>query len=147
MIKAAFEEWEASYPALTNITRILFNLVLEPLPPAIYKRHARENAVGLADRTDSLVIVELFASWANSSDNDLVSSTLSLLLDSINTRAKEIGAFDPFIFANYAGKNQDVIRSYGAESIDKLRQVRQAVDSKGIFTSLVPGGYQIADDQ
>lgn len=143
VIKAAFEAWNASYPALTNVTKILCCLVLEPLPPSIYKRHAQENALGLADRTDSLVIVELFASWANAIDDDLVKNTLYSLLDSINTRAKELGGLDPYLFANYADKDQDVIASYGTASVEKMRQVRQAVDPKRIFTSLVPGGYKI----
>lgn len=143
MIKAAFEEWNAAYPALTNVNKILFCLVLEPLPPAIYKRHARDNALGLADRAESLVIVELFASWADFADDDLVNSTLDSLLDSINTRAREAGGLDPYLFANYAGKDQDVIGSYGAASVENMRQVRHAVDPKGIFTSLVPGGYKI----
>lgn len=141
-LKAAYERWTVSYPALKNVTNV-FTLILEPLPPAIYKRHAAENALGLDDRTDSLVIVELFASWENAADDALVKHTLHELLEAINNVAKELGAFDPYIFANYAYKDQDVMGSYGAESLKKLKQVREKVDPKGIFTKLVPGGYKI----
>lgn len=143
VIKAAFERWNTSYPALTNVTNIVFGLVLEPLPPKIYQRHATENALGLADRTESLVIVELFASWANAADDALVSRTVLTLLEAINNQAKELGGFDPYLFANYAGKNQDVIGSYGSATVARMKQVRQEVDPKGVFTKLVPGGYKI----
>jgi hypothetical protein len=143
-LKAAYEKWAESYPALVNVTNI-FSLILEPLPPAIYKRHATENALGLDDRTEPLVIVELFASWTNAADDALVKGTLHALLGAINTSAKELGVLDRYIFANYAYKDQDVMGSYGAASLKKLRQVRKQVDPKGIFTKLVPGGYKIPD--
>lgn len=144
MLKAAFEEWNASYPALTNVTNLILSLILEPLPPAIYKRHAEENALGLADRTESLVIVELFASWAHTADDALVNSTVLALLDSINNQAGKLGGVDPYLFAKYAGKGQDVIGGYGTASVNRLKQVRQEVDPKGIFTNLVPDGYKIS---
>lgn len=143
-IKAAYERWNASNPKLANVTDI-FTLILEPLPPAIYKRHAKENALGLDDRTDSLVVVEIFASWAHAADDALVNRTCHALLEAINKAARELGAFDPYIFANYAYKDQDVMGSYGAASLRRLKQVRDEVDSKKIFTKLVPGGYKILE--
>lgn len=143
-LKAAYERWERSYPALMNVTKV-FPLILEPLPPAIYKRQASENALGLDDRTNSLVIVELFASWTNADDDALVKRTLHELLEAINNAARNLGVLDPYIFANYAYKNQDVMGSYGAASLRKLKQVREEFNPKGIFTKLVPGGYKILD--
>lgn len=145
-LKAAHDRWAASYPTLVNVANI-FCLILDPLPPAIYKRHAAENALGLDDRTDSLVIAELFASWTNAADDALVERTLHALLEDINSAAKELGAFHPYIFANYAYKDQDVMGSYGAANLKKLKKVREEVDPKGIFTKLVPGGYKILDSQ
>lgn len=142
-IKAAYGKWTAAYPALANVTNVVFSLVLEPLPPAIYARHATTNALGLANRTQALVIVELFASWASAADDGLVKRTMLALLADINTVARELGVWDPYLFANYAYKDQDVMGSYGAESVKKLWQVRQEVDPKGVFTNLVPGGYKI----
>lgn len=128
---------------MKNVTGLIFSLVLEPLPPAIYKQHAEANALGFANRTESLVIVELFASWANAADDGLVDSTLQALLEAINSRARELDGHDPYLFANYAGKNQAVMASYGTESVQRMRRISQAVDPKGIWRELVPGGYKI----
>lgn len=95
VIKSAYEKWSASYPALTNVTNVVFSLILEPLPPAIYARHATTNALGFADRTEPLVIVELFASWANAADYGLVNTTMLSLLQDMNTVAQELGAWGP----------------------------------------------------
>nr|BDA39154.1 oxidoreductase [Diaporthe leptostromiformis] len=147
VIQAAYEKWSTSYPAIKDVRNIIFSLVLEPLPPAIYQRHATTNTLGLADRAGALVVAELSVSWADAGDDALVSSTARALVDDIVAAAKSLGGFDPYIFANYANKDQaqDVIRSYGAESVSFLMQVRHEVDPKGIFTHLVPGGYKIPE--
>lgn len=146
MVKAAYERWNASYPAIRDVSSIIFCLVLEPLPPLLYQRHATTNALGLEDRTEPLVVALISVSWANASDDALVSSTSRALLENINTAAKDLGGLDPYIFMNYADRGQDVIGSYGTASVNRLKKVRQEVDPKGIFTYQVPGGYKIPDN-
>lgn len=129
------------------MTSITFSLVLEPLPPIMYQRHATTNSLGLADRTGALVIAELSVSWANASDDALVNSTSRALVGDIIAEARNLGGYDPYIFANYANKDhaQDVIGSYGLESVAFLRKVRHEVDPKGVFTRMLPGGYKLPD--
>lgn len=113
----------------------------------MYQRHAATNILGLADRTEALVIAELSVSWANESDDALVNGTARALVDDIIAEARSLGGYDPYIFANYANKDQaqDVIGSYGSESVAFLRKVREEVDPKGVFTRMVPGGYKIPE--
>lgn len=147
VIRAACDKSRARYPTSKNVTSIIFSLVLEPLPPIMYQRHAATNILGLADRTQALVIAELSGSWANPSDDALVNSTLRALVDNIIAEARNLGGYDPYIFANYANKDQDqdFIGSYGSESVAFLRKVRHEVDPKGVFTRMLPGGYKISD--
>ncbi|KAL2281731.1 hypothetical protein FJTKL_11409 [Diaporthe vaccinii] len=147
VIRAACDKWRAHYPTIKDVTSIIFSLVLEPLPPIMYQRHAATNILGLADRTEALVIAELSVSWANESDDALVNSTARALVDDIIAEARSLGGYDPYIFANYANKDQaqDVIGSYGSESVAFLRKVREEVDPKDVFTRMVPGGYKIPD--
>lgn len=138
--------WTASYGAVTNVTDITFGLTLEPLPPIFYQRYATENALGLSNRTDALVIALITVTWTNASDDSLVYATAQSLLNNIAEATQKLGGLDGYIYANYAGKNENVIQSYGSASLNKLRQVRQEVDPKGIFTHQVPGGYKIPDN-
>lgn len=145
MVKAAYDRWNASYPVIKDVFSITFGLVLEPLPPILYRRHASTNSLGLEDRTEPLVVSLISVSWANASDDALVNRTSRALLEDINTAAKDLGGLDPYIFMNYADTSQDVIGSYGTASVSRLRKVRQEVDPKGVFTHQVPGGYKIPD--
>lgn len=146
VIKAAYEKWNASHLVIKDVSNLLYCHVLEPLPPIFYQRHATTNALGLAGRNESLVIALISVAWANASDSALVHSTSRALLDDINTAAKELGGHDPYIYMNYAGKEQEVIGNYGAKSVNRLKLIRQEVDPRLIFTNQVPGGFKIPDN-
>ncbi|KUI54257.1 Bifunctional solanapyrone synthase [Cytospora mali] len=99
--------------------------------PSVYKATSVTNMTNLSIETEAL--------------NRGGVSTSRELLQGINTAAKDLDGFDPYIFMNYADKDQDVIGSYGAVIVNKLRQVRQVIDPKGTFTYHVPGGYKVPD--
>lgn len=48
-----------------------------------------------------------------------------------------------FEFANYAASFQDVMGSYGPESLKFLQQVSRKYDPKGLFQKAVKGGYKL----
>jgi hypothetical protein len=125
------------------VAGVTWALALEPLPPAIYARAAKENALGLSNRTEPLVVAVLSPSWQNAADDDLVASTAESLMSAIDDEARNLGAFDPFIYLNYAGEFQDAIASYGPASVQQLQQVKNRVDPRGVFTYQVPGGYKV----
>lgn len=143
MIKAAYAQWEASLPSIRDVSNLVWAFALEPLPPKIYGRHAEENALGLADRSGSLVVALLTVTWTEACDDALVNDAAKKLMDAIENKAQQLGDLDPFIYLNYADKDQDPISSYGKASVDRLRAVQERVDPKGIFTNQVPGGYKI----
>ncbi|KAI1401829.1 hypothetical protein F4819DRAFT_496425 [Hypoxylon fuscum] len=143
VIKAAYAQWEASLPSIRDVSNLVWAFALEPLPPKIYGRHAEENALGLADRSGSLVVALLTVTWTEACDDALVNDAAKKLMDAIENKAQQLGDLDPFIYLNYADKDQDPISSYGKASVDRLRAVQERVDPKGIFTNQVPGGYKI----
>lgn len=54
-----------------------------------------------------------------------------------------MGAYDPFIYLNYAGPDQDPIATYGALNVERLRATRSRVDPGGLLTEQVPGGHKV----
>jgi hypothetical protein len=99
--------------------------------------------LGLEDRTDSLVLALISATWFTSDDDALVDTTAQSLLDSINAAAKELDELDPYVYLNYAGQNQDPIASYRQKSVRQLLKVRERVDPTLVSTKQVSGGYKI----
>ncbi|KAJ3561513.1 hypothetical protein NPX13_g8916 [Xylaria arbuscula] len=136
--------WFDSVEIIAHVPNIIWLLNLEPLPPQIYARHAEENALGLTDRNNkSLLLVHLTVSWSEPSDDTFVNETAHSLMDAIEREARRLGVLDPYIHMNHADRDQSPITSYGADSLRRLREVRDRVDPRGLFKKMVPGGFKI----
>lgn len=143
MIRETYAAFNASLAAVKNLTGIMWALNLEPLPPQIYQRGASENAFGLGNRNETLVVCLLSPSWPDVDQDDQVYAAARALMDDIEARAKKLKVYDPYIYLNYAAPWQDVITSYGKESVSELQALRARVDPREIFTRVVPGGFKV----
>lgn len=143
MLRAAFDAFNRSLAEVKDISGLTWSLSLDPLPPAIYQRGAAANAMGLADRTGTLVVCLLSNGWSDAADNERVYKASAALLEAVEEAARALGAYDPFVYLNYAAPWQDPIPSYGSASVQQLQELRDRVDPKGVFTYLVPGGFKI----
>ncbi|KAI0157384.1 putative oxidoreductase [Xylariaceae sp. FL1272] len=146
MIKEAYVAFNKSLPQVQHVTGISWALNLEPLPPHIYEAQGGSgaNALGLTDQGGrSLVVCLISPSWSDAAQNDQVYVAAKALMDDISARAKRLDVHDPYIYLNYAAPWQDVISSYGAASVARLRQVRAKYDPDRVFTKQVAGGFKI----
>ncbi|KAI0100928.1 putative oxidoreductase [Nemania sp. FL0031] len=147
MIRETYAAFNASLPLVQNVTGISWALNLEPLPPQIYARSADTNALGLAGKDGrSLAVCLISPSWSDGAQNEQVYAAARALLDDVVARAKKLGVYDPYIYLDYAAPWQEVIPSYGAESVKRLQELRKRVDPNHVFTKKVPGGFKIPDD-
>ncbi|KAM7213617.1 hypothetical protein V8F06_011003 [Rhypophila decipiens] len=152
-INATVQAWNRSIESISNIPGIIWAVVMDPLPPQLYAEHSdggKANALGLGTRNkgESLIIVQLFASWpspaAGSPEalDEVVDLAARRLIADIETETKKLGVLDRFVYANYAAPWQGVFESYGKESLKKLREVRKRYDPARVFTKMVPGGFK-----
>ncbi|ROT42886.1 putative oxidoreductase [Sodiomyces alkalinus F11] len=146
MLNATWQRWSDSVASVQSIPDLAWSLSLEPLPPAIYAQGgANSNALGLDDRTDSLVVTVLNAAWGSAADDATVNAAARSLIDSLISDAQDLDAYDPFIYLNYAASWQDPIASYGSANVARLRRVRARYDPLKLFTKNVPGGFKLGD--
>jgi hypothetical protein len=146
MIRAMYDAFNASLPLVQNVTGLMWAANIEPLPPQIYKRGGADtNALGLAEYDDSLAIGLISPSWSDAAQDEQIYSAARSFLADVEARAKELGVYIPYIYLNYAGPWQEVIESYGEESVEKLQQVRDRVDPDEVFTRKVRGGFKIPE--
>ncbi len=145
MLNATFRRWSESLNAVQDVPDMAWCLSLEPLPPHIYARAPDLNSLGLEDRTGSLVITLLTATWSDEADDAKITAEAQALMAHIENDARSLSAYDPFVYINYAASWQDPIRSYGAEQVNRFRKIRQQFDGKGLFTRNVHGGFKIPE--
>ncbi|KAK7964350.1 hypothetical protein PG988_011324 [Apiospora saccharicola] len=91
----------------------------------------------------TLATFVLSPAWAHAADDETVYDAARWLVAEVERIAKELGVYDPFLYLNYAAPWQDVIQSYGEESVKKLQALRQRVDPGQVFTHQVKGGFKI----
>lgn len=61
----------------------------------------------------------------------------------ISEYARSINKANEFIYLDYAAKNQNPLRGYGAANLRKLREVARKYDPEAVFQTLVPGGFKL----
>lgn len=143
MLHAAYDAYTASLEGVKDIEGLTWSVAFEPLPPQIYQRGAAGNSLGLADRRGSRVVCLLSQAWSNDADTERAAAASAALVGAIEKAARDLEAYDPFVYLNYAGDWQDPIPTYGEESVRQLQQLKGKVDPDGIFTRFVPGGFKI----
>lgn len=147
MLEAVRDAWAASVTTVEGVAGITWSLSLEPLPPAIYERHAHDNAMGLTGRGGkALVVTLLTALWSDAADDAAVEAAGEALFEDIKGAAQGLGEYDPYLYLNYAntaGWQSSPIASYGWGSTARLRQTSAKVDPSGVFQKKVPGGFKL----
>lgn len=143
ILRAAYDAYSASLETVRDIKGLTWTLSFEPLPPQIYQRGAAGNSLGLAGRSGTRVVCLLSNAWSDDADTGRATAASEALVGAVEKAARELGAFDPYVYLNYAADWQDPISSYGAESVRELQELRARVDPNGVFTRLVPGGFKV----
>lgn len=67
-------------------------------------------------------------------DNAAYASADDFIAD-FREAAESANSFHPFVYINYASKEQDVFAGYGKENQRRLVNIQQAIDPVGVFTS------------
>lgn len=142
-VKATYTRFNESLKSVQDIEGLTWSYTLEPLPPAIYSRHADANPLGLGDRRTALFMGLFTAGWSQPADDARVKSAVDSVMEAMEKDAKALGSWDPFIYYNYAGPSQDPVKSYGEKNVKRLRSIAKKVDPCQVFTKQVPGGFKL----
>ncbi|KAL6702551.1 hypothetical protein ACN47E_001548 [Coniothyrium glycines] len=81
--------------------------------------------------------------WNLKADDEAVGQVLMDIIGAIETMTKQRGLYDPFIFSNDAYRTQDPLRSYGMNTLRKMRGTADKYDPDRIFQTRVPGGFKV----
>lgn len=70
---------------------------------------------------------------------------MDTLVDNATSKAKDRGVWLGFLCATFASARQDVLRSFGNEALEGLRDVEREWDAGGVFQGLQNGGFLLRD--
>lgn len=77
-------------------------------------------------------------------DNDeQIQSAVEDLLQKFRNIASGKGLLHRYIFTNYGYYKDDVLASYGKNSVQKMWEVSKRYDPNGLFQKAMPGGFKL----
>ncbi|KAJ4376032.1 hypothetical protein N0V83_001312 [Neocucurbitaria cava] len=104
----------------------------------------REGGNCLPLKEDEAPYVNLLipSAWVHEKDDELVLGLSRKIMERAVDEGKKRGLFVDFIYMNYGSVYQDVLKGYGKENYDKLKQVATKYDPEGVFQTLMPGYFK-----
>ena len=131
--------------AMRQVKGMTWTLILQPLLPAMAKK-GQTDSMGLADRTEPLVIVLFTAVWEKKTDDELVRQTARVTIDDIDDLARAKGTADSYRYLNNCASWQSPFDGYGAENKRFLQQMSRVYDPDGLFQRACSGGFKLDMD-
>ncbi|KAF1843187.1 bifunctional solanapyrone synthase [Cucurbitaria berberidis CBS 394.84] len=128
---------------LSNINGATLVLMPQPISRSMMQAsHASgETPFAVTDREQMWFCINF--GWNFASDDEAVGKILMHTLHTIDVLTKQRGLYDPFIFSNDAYRTQDPLRSYGMNTLRRMRGVANKYDPERIFQTRVPGGFKV----
>lgn len=134
-------------PGIKWVTGLRWSLSFQALPKIIFSKARRtgDNALGLTDGEDDLIVLLLTSTWNLSKDDDKMYETARTFFRRVQSRAEQLGVQHPFVYLNYADRWQDPVKGYGVKNVNALRNVAARYDRRGLWQSKqVPGGFKLS---
>ncbi|POS70631.1 hypothetical protein DHEL01_v210976 [Diaporthe helianthi] len=120
-------------------------LAFQPIPVNILTAMQKNggNALGLRPSDGPLMLVQLIAAWDDANLDALIEGELSRLIEKVEAMAAERGELKGFVYMNYAGTTQQVLKRYGPESLERLKDVAKQYDPEGLLQKYWKGYFQL----
>lgn len=103
------------------------------------------NALGLQGVNQTWLALDV--GWWDAADDEAANAAAQGIIGRIEDAARQRGKHVEYIFMNDAAVEQDVIGHYGNGSVAKLRAAQRRYDPRGIFQTLVPGGFKLPPER
>lgn len=122
-------------------------LVFQPIPLNVLTAMQKNggNALGLKPGDGPLMLVQLTVIWQDANLDELIEGKLSQLIETVEALAAERGELNGFVYMNYAGSTQEVLKSYGPESFEKLKDVANQYDPDELLQQYWKGYFQLGE--
>lgn len=133
-----FKIWEKGITVLADVEGLFIEFLVQPQPVT-----NGTNLFGLTAKKTDYVLIDMTAAYNNESDDALVEATIDNIVKKQRAYLKKTGYLIDFIYLNYADISQNVLPTWGAKNLAKLRAASKKYDPTGVFQTQSPGGYKL----
>ncbi|KAJ0116233.1 FAD binding domain-containing protein [Diaporthe amygdali] len=140
-----YQAWVEAIQDVSDVEGLRPGLVLNLLPKtaaSVAKTNGVGNTFGLDD-DQSYILWQFTTSWAREEDDLRMTTWHQSLLARHHEINKQLGIATEFVYMGDAGEWQKPFPAYGADNLEKMRQVRDQYDPDLVFTKLNWGGFKL----
>ncbi|KAI0852941.1 FAD-binding domain-containing protein [Daldinia vernicosa] len=148
ILEDIYDEWDRTLEKLKDAEGFTFALEFHFVTKSMLENSAKAggNAMAIPPSDGPLIIVLINPAWSLPEDDDRIFKGIENLMAlyrqwAINDYSSSL--LHPYIFANYAYKEDDVFAGYGQESVSMLRETSKKYDPEGLFQRGTPGGFKL----
>ncbi|MCJ1364523.1 hypothetical protein MMC16_003634 [Acarospora aff. strigata] len=138
-----FEEWLRVFPK-ANGTGL--DLCIKPYSASAVKLSTAHGGDGNIFNLSpvSQTWWSVLAQWKSPADTNNLHNIVVNLVDYMTAKAQASGNYLPFKFPNDASSVQNVVASWGPESVAKMRAASEKYDRAQVFQKLQAGGWLVS---
>jgi hypothetical protein len=91
------------------------------------------------------IVILIDISWSSAIDDTRIMNAAQNIVSQANATAWSRGLGHRYIYQNYASLEQKVFMGYGPDNYDKLNDVSEKYDPRGVFQDLQPGYFKLKE--
>jgi hypothetical protein len=134
-------EYANKLPTLSTM-----NLIFQPLwtrPRVRSFAYGGGNVLGLENEKRDLVVVLIHTTWGDPARSNEIKQSMEKFIRQAQELARKMDVYHPYLYLNYAESFQDVMSSYGPESMSFMLNTSQKYDPIQLWQKRVPGGFKL----
>ncbi|KXT11425.1 hypothetical protein AC579_9888 [Pseudocercospora musae] len=116
-------------------------LIFQPL--TLPHLHAQSNIFNLAAHEGPLLIIMVEIRWTDSSRDGYFEGSAQNLRITLEQKLKHLSAYHPFIYPNYAARDQDPFASLSSSQRGLLKAIEKKYDPENLWQRLLPGIWHV----
>ncbi|KAK6340376.1 hypothetical protein TWF730_002136 [Orbilia blumenaviensis] len=123
----------------------IFTLAYEPYATGMLTAGKKMggNALGLDEQEGPLMLSLLTYSWINKTESETRTAAVKTSVERMKQFTLGMNKHIDFLYLNAAAPDQDPFQSYGKANYERLREIRDKYDPKGVFSVLQAGGFPL----
>ncbi|RDW88449.1 hypothetical protein BP6252_00481 [Coleophoma cylindrospora] len=140
-----YEAWKIAVDEVSDVKGLYPTFVMNLLPKSALSV-AKNNGVGNTwgfDDNQSYILWQLATGWASAEDDLRMTNWARSFIDYWHQENCVLNLAHEFMYMGDAGDFQNPVSGFPVESVQRMRQVREAYDPLGVFHRLNWGGFKL----